>query len=157
MYFDTGYTYPKNPTFGNTDREYYNCGGYALGTYRWYLPAKDDEEHERFERMLRNGQVEKVTTLSMLNMIYEFNLRVISNQAMLNRTIDYKKYEVIAFRYEKKGTHDFHFMKLGRNGIWYEKRGWVTKIYCHAYNYIFQTWNNRYDGPIIFMIRKRER
>ena len=42
--YETDYYNFNHRTSRNTDLEDYNCGGYALGTFNWYLPMSDLSE-----------------------------------------------------------------------------------------------------------------
>ena len=150
------YEYPQNPTFENTDKAYFNCGGYALSVYKWYLPAPSSRSYKKINREICNGKYRHGTKVAAKHICNEFKLSIVSEKKMRHRAIDPKNVEVIAFRFEKQGIHDFHFMKLGTDGYWYEKRGGSPFIYAHEYNDVFNVWHSRYNGPIIFMARARK-
>lgn len=151
------YNYPKNPTFNNTNRYFYNCGGYALGVYKWYLPASSKRTYARIEKDIAKGNYEEGTMRAVKHMCKEFNFFIVSEEEVRSHRINSRNMEIIAFRYECDGfCNDFHFMKLGKNNSWYEKRGSDPIIYRHDYNYVFGVWNNRYDGPIVFIARPRK-
>lgn len=152
----TRYIYPKNSTIKNTDKWYYNCGGYALSTFRWVYPAQDEASWEQLQQIYDTEGAEYATLVAVDWLIQEFNLELVSAISVYNRAINYRKYEVIAFRYEDTDEDgDFHFMKLGRDGRWRDKRGSSSYINVHSYDYVFESWYDRYDGPIAFMIRPR--
>lgn len=155
-YVPKHYRYPKHSTIRNTDKSYYNCGGYALSTYRWYLPAPDHASWAELEATREDGAYDLVWELSVANIMSEFpELRLLDSFDVEARHIDYKKYEIIAFRWEEDEYGDFHFMKLGRDGCWYDKRGSARRINKHGYMDIFDIWYGRYDGMIAFFSRPR--
>ena len=157
MFEDTGYIYSTNPTMYNTPKDVYNCGGYALNLFKWYIPTNSWEDYDDIEQLLADEDYETATTVAVEYMCKELGYTFISSDKVFNHTIDYKKYEIVAFRYEMMGEYsDFHYMKIGKNGNWYEKRGRNPKIYRHEYYYVFRTWAHRYDGPIAFLIKERE-
>lgn len=158
MYVNTYYNLPKNPNLRNTNRMFFNCGGYALGTFKWYYPAKSNKAYDRIDSALAKGDYIHATTLAVSHMIKEFGFSIVSGEEIKAKMINFKNIEIIAFRFELDAeSRDFHFMKLGANGSWYEKRGSRPFIYRHNYDYVFEDWAGRYDGPIAFLIRPRER
>jgi hypothetical protein len=157
MFETTGYCYAQNPTIRNTPKGVYNCGGYAFNLFKWYVPTRSWEDYENVRLLLDNECYEAATKTAVNYMRKDLGYTVVSNDEVFNRSIDYKKYEIVAFRYEMMGEDsDFHYMKIGKNGNWYEKRGSGSKIYRHEYYYVFRTWAHRYDGPIVFLIKERE-
>ena len=58
----------------------------------------------------------------------------------------------ILFRHSSDG--DFHYLRRGRNGIWYHKRGRTKEIDIMPKRLIFKVWCHRYDGPIVIMAKK---
>ena len=143
--------------FDNIDRWDYNCGGYALETYDWYLPYDRDEGYFYINELL--DEAGELVTLAQLKyrILADFpELKLVSQQEVQDKLIDYHTYQIIAFRIELGGNCDFHFMKLGKNGSWYEKRGASYKIHRHSFNDVFDDcWNGRYNSEIIFFIRER--
>ena len=156
MYTATFYNYPEHPTINNTDKWYYNCGGYALSTFKWYLPAASEDAFRRLERLVRAGKYDEALERAVKHMLREFKeLVLVDSRMVYQKKIDYRKFEIIAFRWEENPRGDFHFMKLARNGNWYDKCGSSSRIKRHSYFEVFDTWGDRYDGPIAFMIRPR--
>ena len=156
MFDETGYPYAEYPTIRNTPKSVYNCGGYATNLFKWYVPTDSWEDYEEVEQLLDEEDYDTATEIAVDYICKDLGYSLASTLAVLEHKADYKKYEIIAFRYEMAGEYsDFHFMKIGRNGSWYEKRG-PGKIYRHAYNYVFGTWADRYDGPIVSLMKKRE-
>lgn len=148
----------KNRTklYNNTCKKDYNCGGYALGTFDWYLPAESSEEYFDTIDILAYEDLDEALNMAVDNILAHFpELDLVSIDNIKKDKIDYKNNEVIAFRFETKGTHDFHFMRLGANHQWYEKCGNANYIFNHNYQYIFGMWNQCYDGEIVFFTRPR--
>lgn len=157
MFEDTGYNYAQRPTMRNTPKSVYNCGGYAFNLFKWYVPTESWEDYGYIVSLLDHECYKAATASAVSYMRKDLGYAVVSNDEILNHSIDYKKYEIVAFRYEMMGEDsDFHYMKIGKNGNWYEKRGSGSRIYRHEYDYVFGTWANRYDGPIVFLTKKRE-
>ena len=139
------------------DRWDYNCGGYALETYDWYLPYdNEDKDWYYLSDCIEQAGFYDTNKMCVDYILAEFpELMLISEQAVRDKLLDCRHYQIIAFRLETDGDNDFHFMKLGKNGSWYEKRGSSSRIYCHNYEYVFGVWNGRYNGNITFFARER--
>lgn len=108
----------KLRTVYNTPHFEYNCGGYALNTYSWYCPHKQDAS--RNYNPSTKLATKTVTRHAVKFMLKEFNdLRVIKDI----KDLQPNEY-AIAFRIGGvNGDHDFHFMKRSKNGRWYSKSG----------------------------------
>lgn len=139
------------------DRWDYNCGGYALETYDWYMPYDNEGESWCFlEDYIEEAGFDAANDMCIEHILADFpELRIVREQAVRDKLVDFNKYQIIAFRLETDGTNDFHFMKLGKNGSWYEKRGASGIIHRHNYEYVFGVWNGRYNGNITFFARER--
>lgn len=153
-YWRYGYDpFNKNNTRNvrNTKKNTYNCGGYALGTFSWYLPCEDDD----WDCSSISGEVDMNTRsfMAVQAMLEHFayrGIRLITNA----RDVRMGEY-AFAFRLSSDG--DFHFVRRYCNGCWYHKRGgtpWIDKM---PKNEVFsEPWCGRYDGPIfLFAIQKR--
>ena len=156
-----GYSYPANRTIYNTRRTFFNCGGYALGELGWYLPWSEPEDRQMFDKLMHRGWFHKAETLMADEIQKDFpDLIEIPFDWVQDRAIDYKKFEVIAFRiaYERDADcWDFHFRKLAANGRWYDKIGQQYDLNYYDYDSIFNDrWNGRYNGKIIFFARPRK-
>lgn len=66
------------------------------------------------------------------------DLRVISSLD----EVEENEYPIL-FRHSSDG--DFHYVKRGKNGVWYHKRGASTEIEVMRKEKIFDKWCNRYD------------
>ena len=120
----------------NTDDEDYNCGGYALGIFNWYVP-----------RSGRRGQVDyRNCTLSsciqvMLNELP--NVRQITDVRQLH-----KNEYAVAFRL---GRFDFHYMRRAHNGHWTHKMGaWPIETILKS-DVFSPQWCDAYDGEIALL------
>lgn len=124
----------KRRNIRNVPRNLFNCAGYALGTFSWVHVTNSifDLDPE--------GCVD--------NMLREFdNVRVIRESSEL-KTGEY----LVAFR---TGPRDFHFMKRGKNGVWYHKMGSTAPIHRATKQDVFaDKWTNRvtyYDSEITLL------
>lgn len=135
----------------NTEKRAYNCGGYALGTFSWYLPFEFstwwdfEDDEDKFEKM------EKLTEDFVDYMLKDFSdLRVIS------KISDLKKNEyAIAFKVSSDG--DFHYVKRQTNGVWRHKRGAMSRIEYMSIEEVFhEDWcYGRYDGPLVLLAKRK--
>lgn len=127
----------------NTNKNYYNCGGYALGTYSWYCPYDDfDDSYTIKER----------TQLAVDYMLNDFcDLRVIKTLEEVTEN-EY----VIAFRMSK---YDFHYM-VKKGNQWYSKLGSRYKIDRVPQEIVFsKAWFTdcgiTYDGPLVLFAKRK--
>lgn len=138
------YNSKKKRNLKNTDRNFFNCGGYALNTMNWYCPY---EEHKSFCGMvIEMGIIE--ATKYMMNFILEDipNIRLIQEVSELQEN-EY----AVAFRI---CGDDFHFLKRGKNGIWYQKMGAKHYLNTMSATEVFSDrWNWRYNGPVVLFAK----
>ena len=119
----------------NTNIASYNCGGFALGTYSWYLPYYDFEtREEQVSELLSRGFNEeqiyrKLTALDTTQILSDFKdrLRIIKNEKDLSTDETLIAYRFfVEFNYYCGALHyedsDFHF-RVKFNDTWYEKNG----------------------------------
>ena len=132
----------------NTDQYDYNCGGYALGTFSWYLPCYDINIWGWWKNWTES-QVAELTEEAVEIMLRDFSdLRLIMDL----RQVRYDEY-AIAFRISSDG--DFHFCKQDSRKRWTHKAG-SSPIRRISQTHIFgSAWNGRYDGPIILFAKKK--
>ena len=135
---DDPFNIAKERNTMNTDREEYNCGGYALGCYSWYCPF--GYQVTDFEKNVNQ-------------ILKDFpNVRRIENSQDLLPD-EY----MVAFRLSPS---DFHFMKRAKNGTWREKRGSQSEIRIVPKSVVFgEVWSphrfdNGYRGEIAFFAVK---
>ena len=138
----------------NTKRQAYNCGGYALENFAWYCPytMEQDENDETPFYTSRNSNELVDKCVDHMVEEYKGNLRVIKNVKELKPN-EY----AIAFRASLEND-DFHFAKLGRNGIWYHKRGSNQAIETMPKKELFgKSWcHGKYDSKLVLMAMKRK-
>ncbi|MEG2697236.1 MAG: hypothetical protein RR952_06675 [Cetobacterium sp.] len=136
----------------NSNRITYNCGGYALETYSWYVPF-DKKENNNFDRLRFTDQEkldEKAYTYSrIITKEFRGRVRVIENMDEL-KLDEY----AIAFRV---GRGDIHFVKRNSVGNWYHKTGSQIDIKKMKKNEVFSnSWlGGRYTSKIILLAKKK--
>ena len=138
----------------NTDKADYNCGGYALGTFSWYLPSRTREEYTDIMGHADIGDMDTALTLAAEAIVSELpGWSVVPLALVMERKYSPKDYEIVAMRF---CYYDFHFWKLGRNWNWYDKMGGCKQIDRHAFNDVRYKWNGRYDSPVVCFMRARK-
>lgn len=138
----------------NTDKADYNCGGYALGTFSWYLPSRTRKEYTDIMGHADIGDMDTALTLASEAIIDELpGWSTVPFALVMERKYSPKDYEIVALRF---CYYDFHFWKLGRNWNWYDKMGCRRQINRHAFNDARNVWNDRYDSPVVCFIRARK-
>ena len=139
---------------GNTQKHHYNCGGYALGTFSWYWPGRDEEEYEQIMAYADEENWEPALQLAAEAIISELaGWQLVEIEEVMRRCYSPKEYEIVAMRF---CSYDFHFWKLGNNWNWYDKAGGSHYIDRHAFKDVMgKKWNYRYDSPIICFVRMR--
>lgn len=96
--------------------DYFNCGGYALGCFQWYLPYEwggrmyEMVEELGYERMLEH------CVGHMLHDSYLRDLRVLGEDDVLE-----DDERLILFRI---GDYDFHYIVQSKHGEYFHKQGW---------------------------------
>lgn len=152
MFFNYTNSDPKNVlkkrNIKNTEKRNYNCGGYALGTYSWYTPFKkitaiNLRNHHMYHAIEKDAVAKILTDFP--------DLQLVEENTIFNKSVDYTKNEIIAFRFSH---HDFHFWKISKNGRWYDKMGSSYYINSHKYFDVFENWGT-YDGKLYFFTRPR--
>lgn len=148
------FNFEKRRNIKNTDKNLYNCGGYALGTFSWYCPNAEEDDpfglwNFIFSPLPIPELMERVTASAVEQMLIEFaDLRVITTLAEV-KSDEYP----IAFRVSHDG--DFHYVKRARNGHWYHKLGSDSRICRMAESVVFsKDWGYRYDGRIVLLAKK---
>lgn len=140
----------RNRNEKNTSQWDYNCGGYALDTFSWYLP-NDEADRDKFWGWQEHSyeKMEIITRTCVDWMLNDFNdLRVIQH---LNE-VRHDEY-AIAFRVSSDG--DFHYIKQGKSRTWTHKCGSSYIRTMTRWEVFHTNWNDRYDGPIILFAKKR--
>ena len=138
----------------NTDKADYNCGGYALGAFSWYVPSRTRKEYTDIMGHADIGDMDTALTLASEAIIDELpGWSTVPFALVMERKYSPKDYEIVAMRF---CYYDFHFWKLGRNWNWYDKMGGCRQINRHAFNDVRYKWNYRYDSPVVCFIRARK-
>ena len=138
----------------NTDKADYNCGGYALGTFSWYLPSGTREEYTDIMGHADIDDMDTALTLAAEAIVNELpGWSVVPFALVMERKYSPKDYEIVAMRF---CYYDFHFWKLGHNWNWYDKMGCRRQINRHAFNDVRNVWNDRYDSPVVCFMRARK-
>ena len=138
----------------NTSKRFYNCGGYALGTFSWYWPGRTEEEHDEIMEYAEAEDWDNALKLAAEAIVDELpGWELVGLEAVMERVYSPDKYEIVAMRF---CDFDYHFWKLGRNWNWYDKMGNAGWIDRHAFTEVLaRRWNYRYDSPIVCFIRTR--
>ena len=124
----------------NTPKHTYNCGGYALNIFNWYVPSLTPNEG-----IVCAGR----------HTVHEYAQQIVKdipNTHIIQSLNELTKDEyAIAFRL---ANHDFHFMKRGKNGRWYSKRGSSPQIESFSEKEaLHKPWFEDYDGEIVLLAR----
>lgn len=113
--YEHDYYNEEGRNISNTSQYDYNCGGYALGTFNWYCPYRNDGDHTSHLRM-------KMSVNDMARYYADFILEDFFGKIREIKSITelLENERAIAFRC---GVEDFHFCIRGHNGVWYHKPG----------------------------------
>ena len=134
---DDEYNFLRKRNIKNTEKRIYNCGGYALESFSWYIPMLDGVHVCRAEGTTIDYCVQA--------MMIDFpNLRRI-------QTLDELKENeyAVAFRLS---DYDFHYIKRARNGHWFHKMGSSYYISTMKEEVVFsESWGRGYDGEIALL------
>lgn len=134
----------------NTAPLTYNCAGYALETFNWYVPVPAGSDTEDIEW---GSPLETERNM----MAFEFVSQILADfdDVRLVPALSCVRSDEYAFAF-RVGVDDFHFVKRGRNGQWYEKRG-SGSIYRMTEEKVFHSeWEDgRYNGAIFLFAKKR--
>ena len=133
----------------NTNKNYYNCGGYALGTYSWYCPNDDGWDSPMYDNRYT---MEERTQFAVDYMLNDFcDLRVIKTLAEVT-----KNEYAIAFRI---AVDDFHYM-VKKGNQWYSKAGNCQRIDRVSQKIVlgkkwFTDYGVTYDGPLVLFAKRK--
>ena len=127
----------------------YNCGGFALNTFTWYRPMDMYDYLYYFDTPAENHQKIEECAEAILNQFPD--IRRITDLSQVG-----KGEYAIAFRITSSILDDdFHFIRRGRNGIWYEKMGSNSTIKRFPKEEVFaNSWHNKYYGEIALFAKK---
>ena len=131
----------KKRSINNTDKNSYNCAGYALGTYSWYIP------YGEYDNVNLRNPSKKDYDLCIKTILNDFpNLEIVKIMLPVNK-------KIIAFRI---GDGDFHFI-VRHQKLWYEKIGKLDYLNRISKKEVFSPcWKGRYTGRIIFFIERED-
>lgn len=141
-YFEDEYNRLGKRNIKNTTKCTYNCGGYALESFNWYLPRLNGDDVCR---------VYGTTVEDCVRAMEEDfpNLRRIQEISELKEN-EY----AVAFRLS---DYDFHYIKRARNGHWYHKMGSAHYINTMKEEVVFsESWGRGYDGEIALLAITRQ-
>ena len=81
----------------NTVKRYYNCGGYAFGTFSWYWPGRTEEEHDEIMEYAEAEDWDNALELATEAIINELSgWSVVPFNLIMERKYSPKEYEVRA-------------------------------------------------------------
>lgn len=145
----------------NTDTDAYNCGGFALGTYSWYVPYRSDEQMNIYDRWadiqmcLDADNIDARVTahtyvVSLLNL---FVKRILEDFPSVRRVQAFEEVKpderIILFR---TGADDFHFIVSFDHKHWWHKYGWnCIEELCEDEVLDTEWANGRYFSPIAIL------
>lgn len=136
----------------NTSRFLYNCAGFALETFSWYLPTEPEWYESINLRHLTSKAIKKRTRKAVFQMLLDFpDMRIIHSLEEL-KSEEY----AIAFRFAP--NRDFHYMKRIEENCWLHKMGSSSCIHrvkdCDVFS---EEWCGRYTGPIILFAKRGQK
>lgn len=153
----------------NTDTDDYNCGGFALGTYSWYLPYRLDEQMDIYDRwadiqmwlddaedadntadsLIARAAVH-TCVVSLLNLFVKRILEDFPSVRRVQTSEEIKPDErIILFRI---GADDFHFIVSFDHKHWWHKYGWnCIEELCEDEVLDTEWANGRYFSPIVIL------
>ena len=147
---DDPFNYNNSRNIDNTSKITYNCAGYALETFNWYVPIEQSDDVDAQEWGSYNEIERNLMAFNFIQQILNdfVDVRMV---ASLDEIAD----DEYAFAF-RVGVDDFHFVKRGLNNQWYEKRGSNPKIMHMTEHEVFHTaWDSgRYNGPIFLFAKK---
>lgn len=140
-----------NRDLNNTNRIGFNCGGYALETFNWYLPYDEEEQGREMFGIFADMPEEEVLEITVNAMLKEFRgrLRVIQK-------VEELKDDEYAIAY-RVGERDFHYCKRNSRGVWFHKRGQTPKIERMTTEQVFsRSWGKgRYTSEVVLLAKKK--
>lgn len=140
----------------NTDKEEYNCIGYAFDVYAG-MNIGNWTENSVIMQAARKRDYKTALANSIIALSEEFpEWTYVENYTA--ETYPAKLFKVVAIRFSEE---DYHAYKLAKNGCWYNKWGKTKTIQRLPYHRVFdKEWRTGaftlpYDSPIIFFVRPR--
>lgn len=132
----------------NTDKRDYNCGGYAMNVFSWYMPFTANTYDLYCGKTITSAEELNAYLWECVQcLLIDFAYR---NIRIVNPTDKLAKNEyLVAFRVSSDG--DFHFVKRCANGVWRHKRGNTKPIHTMTKQELYsKAWCDRYDSETIF-------
>ena len=153
----------------NTDTDAYNCGGFALSTYSWYVPYRSDEQTNIYDRWaniqmcldvaedadniadrIDARETVHICVVSLLNL---FVKRILEDFPSVRRVQTFEEIKpnerIILFRI---GADDFHFIVSFDHKHWWHKYGWnYIEELCEDEVLDTEWANGRYFSPIAIL------
>lgn len=153
----------------NTLREDYNCGGYALRTFSWYLPYDYDEDNHPYrsnfywmEELTYDGYMsieeatEEILWGNVKKMLSHFaeKIRVVQKDDHLEADEELIAFRLSVMRDDKwVEDMDFHYVVF-RDGQWQHKLG-AGRI--RPFEFTEEPWITSYfiyNSPIVYLAHK---
>ena len=152
----------------NTEKKDYNCGGYALRTFSWYLPYEYDEKNYPFfsnsdlaEYLMDVGYsveetMDEILRVNTEKMLKDFSgkLRVVQRYSHIENDEELIAYR-LSFEVDDSciDDMDFHFVVF-RDGQWMSKMG-ADEVKLFAFTEEqWETPNFIYNSPIVYLAHK---
>lgn len=153
----------------NTDTDAYNCGGFALSTYSWYVPYRSDEQMDIYDcwaniqmwldvaedadntaDRIDARETVRICVVSLLNL---FVKRILEDFPSVRRVQTFEEIKpderIILFRI---GADDFHFIVSFDHKHWWHKYGWnYIEELCEDEVLDTEWANGRYFSPIAIL------
>lgn len=152
--FNDSLNFENRRNIKNTQKNRYNCGGYALGTFSWYCPYGEEFDAQArydgcdyFYTNMPKEELDKEADTFADNMVKEFNGKV----RIIQDIKDLKGSEyAVAFR---TGADDFHFVKRTKGGQWLHKRGGYWRIERMSKKDVFSAeWcDGKYNSKVVLL------
>ena len=136
------------------ERGHYNCGGFALGTFNWYLPyARCTEYHEKMWEIREDMDYGALDYDEGCDAIAEIYVDFMCSEGLCRRIDDSSELcegeYLVAF---KASYDDFHYARRLANGRWFHKMGGseIEEI-SEEDAFDYDWWNNlscEYGGSV---------
>lgn len=140
-------------SLSDTEKCDYNCGGYALGLFNWYLPYPQEMRNEISFFGMWEYSYRKTMKIMVNYMVDTLPVRVIKSLKHLDEETEY----CVAFRLSES---DFHYVKRYRQGVWYHKMGGSYHIQRMEEEEVFSKkgWiDGKYNSNIVLLaVKKRQ-
>lgn len=131
----------------NGDYWEYNCGGFALGTFNWFLPHSF-MSYRSYLRTIGGYEETKVLAATIPEILK------VSDTIRRIDSMDELKQDEYAIAY-RVCSDDFHF-RLCYNGEWYEKMGDGNIHKISAHTIFTDCWFGGYDSAVVLFAEKKK-